>query len=90
MNDILADIDRSNIIAYIDRYFDRRQSIGLNCLIFLSLREQTTIAHQLKEWGFTDISEQVITWIDALDEDSQILLATDIAAGLLEELVNER
>ncbi|PHJ60248.1 hypothetical protein VF14_11575 [Nostoc linckia z18] len=89
MSNILSDINRSNIIAYIERSLDRRQVIGLNCLIFLALREQTTVAYQRQEWGFTDIPEEVIAWCDKLAEDDLIALAADIAAGLLEELVAE-
>ncbi|MEH2200947.1 hypothetical protein [Nostoc sp.] len=66
---------------------NRAQTTGLNCLIFLSLREQTTVAYQKKEWGFDDIPEQIITWCDSLEENDLIELATDIAIGLLEEII---
>ena len=36
------------------------QLTGLGCLVFLAIREKTTLEHQWKEWGFTDIPQQTI------------------------------
>jgi hypothetical protein len=85
-NTSLTDINQQDLIAHIEKTFNRAQATGLNCLIFLSLREQSTVAYQWDEWGFTDIPQQVITWCDQLEEDDLISLAAHIAAGLLEEL----
>ncbi|MFN6565440.1 MAG: hypothetical protein RMY28_037345 [Nostoc sp. ChiSLP01] len=76
------------IITYIEQNFNRTQATGLNCLIFLSLREQTTIAYQRIEWGFTDIPSSVIHKCDSLDESDLLELATEIARNLLDELIN--
>ncbi|MHC5853786.1 hypothetical protein [Nostoc sp.] len=83
----VADIKPSDIITHIEQNFNRTQATGLNCLIFLSLREQTTVAYQRKEWGFDDIPEHIIAWCDSLQEDGLIQLAEEITAGLLDEII---
>ena len=83
----LAEINRQNIVSYIERNFNRTQVTGLNCLIFLALREKSTIAYQKKEWGFEDLSEQIVSWCDSLGEIELIELGADIAASLLEEII---
>lgn len=85
-NTSLTDIiNRQNLVAHIEMNFTRAQATGLASLIFLSLREQTTLAYQWDEWGFTDIPQEFITWCDEqLEEDDLISLAADIAASLLE------
>ncbi len=75
------------IITYIEQNFNRAQATGLNCLIFLSLREETSVAYQQAEWGFNDIPEHIIAQCDSLEENDLIELATEIATGLLDELV---
>ncbi|MDM9582305.1 hypothetical protein [Nostoc sp. GT001] len=85
----VTEINRLDILAHIMGSFNRAQNTGLNCLIFLALREQTTIAYQKKEWGFEDIPQQIIVWCDSLEENDLIELGADIAAGLLEELVTD-
>jgi hypothetical protein len=85
----LTEIKRLKILARVMESFNRAQTTGLNCLIFLALREQTTIAYQKKEWGFEDIPQQIIVWCDSLEENDLIELGTDIAAGLLENLVTD-
>ncbi|MCC5626584.1 hypothetical protein, partial [Nostoc sp. CHAB 5715] len=71
----------------IEQNFDRTQTTGLNCLIFLALREKSTIAYQKKEWGFEDIPEQIIAWCDSLEEIELIELLADIAASLLDDII---
>ncbi|BBD66346.1 hypothetical protein NIES4072_63850 [Nostoc commune NIES-4072] len=83
----VTDINRLDIISHIEQNFNRTQATGLNCLIFLALREQTTIAYQKKEWGFEDIPEIIITWCDSLDEGERFELGADIAAFLLDEII---
>ncbi|MEH1862061.1 MAG: hypothetical protein V7L21_29575 [Nostoc sp.] len=83
----LTEINRLDIISHIEQNFNRTQTTGLNCLIFLALREKSTIAYQKKEWGFEDIPEQIITWCDSLEEIELIELGADIAAGLLDEII---
>jgi hypothetical protein len=83
----LTEIKPIDIIIHIEQNFNRTQATGLNCLIFLALREQTTIAYQRKEWGFEDIPEYIVSWCDSLEEDDLIQLAADIAAGLLDEII---
>ncbi|MEH2381125.1 MAG: hypothetical protein V7K27_19935 [Nostoc sp.] len=83
----ITDIKPPDIITHIEQNFSRTQATGLNCLIFLSLREQTTVAYQRKEWGFEDIPEQIITWCDSLKECELIQLAEEIASGLLDEII---
>ncbi len=83
----LTDISRQDIVAYIEESFNPAQAAGLNCLIFLSLREQSTVAYQWDEWGFTDIPQQVITWCDELKEHELRLLTVDIAIGLVKKFI---
>lgn len=83
----ITDIKPPDIITHIEQNFNRSQATGLNCLIFLSLREQTTVAYQKKEWGFEDIPEQIVTWCDSLEEGELIQLAEEITAGLLDEII---
>lgn len=75
------------IITHIEQNFNHAQATGLNCLIFLALREQTSVAYHWNEWGFADIPQQVIAWCDELQEDDLLDLTTQITVGLLEELV---
>ncbi|MBG1267757.1 hypothetical protein [Nostoc sp. WHI] len=90
MTNILTETNRLNIVAHVQKTFNRSQATGLNCLIFLALREQTTVKYQHEEWGFDDISEQIVTSCDQFDDDELIALAADIATGLLEELVADQ
>jgi hypothetical protein len=83
----LIEIKPIDIIIHIEQNFNRTQATGLNSLIFLALREQTTIAYQRKEWGFEDIPEYILGWCDSLEENDLIQLAADIAAGLLDEII---
>lgn len=83
----VTEINRLDIIAHIEQNFNRTQATGLNCLIFLALREQTTIAYQRKEWAFEDIPEQIIQACDSLEQTELIELSADIAAGLLDEII---
>jgi hypothetical protein len=81
----LTDTNPIDIITYLDQNFNYRQTTGLNALVLLALREQTTVGHQHKELGFEDIPEQVIAWCDCLNEDDLTQLATEIANGLWDE-----
>ncbi|MBG1268264.1 hypothetical protein [Nostoc sp. WHI] len=85
MTNSLTDIKPSDILDEMDGSFNRAQATGLNCLIFLALREQTTVAYQQKEWGFDDIPEQIITWCNALDDDDLLELAKQITENLLKD-----
>lgn len=58
------------------------QLAGLGTLIFLSIREKTTIAYQHKEWGFTDIPRETIDLIDQLTDTEQLQIANSIALAL--------
>ncbi|MEH2456553.1 hypothetical protein [Nostoc sp.] len=86
MTNSLTGIKAVNIIAHVQRNLNRAQATGLNCLIFLALREQTTIAYQRKEWAFEDIPEQIINWCDELSESDILVLASEIAIGLSDEI----
>ncbi|MEH2392588.1 MAG: hypothetical protein V7K21_13360 [Nostoc sp.] len=86
MPNSLTDVNPNDIITHVEQNFSRAQATGLNCLIFLALREQTSIAYQRKELGFEDIPEQVIAWCDGLEEDDLLDLAARITAGLLDNL----
>ncbi|MEH2307014.1 hypothetical protein [Nostoc sp.] len=81
----LTDIKPVDIITHIEQNFNRSQATGLNCLIFLALREQTSVAYQHKEYCFEDIPEQIIAWCDCMDEHDLVGLATEIANGLWDE-----
>ncbi|MDZ8135170.1 MAG: hypothetical protein RM049_07675 [Nostoc sp. DedQUE04] len=77
----------TEIITYIEQNFNRTQAIGLNSLIFLSLREDTSVGYQWKSWGFVDIPKQVIDWCGCMDEHDLIELATAIANCLIDGII---
>ncbi|PHK25675.1 hypothetical protein VF12_36770 [Nostoc linckia z15] len=52
----------AEIISDIANSLTRTQATGLNALIFLSLREETSVAYQHKEWGFLDIPGFIVAW----------------------------
>ncbi|ACC80333.1 hypothetical protein [Nostoc punctiforme] len=81
----LTDIKPVDIITHIEQNFNRAQATGLNSLIFLALREQTSIAYQHKEYCFEDIPEQIIAVCDSLDEYHLVFLGVEIASWLLGE-----
>ncbi|MEH2246388.1 hypothetical protein [Nostoc sp.] len=87
MSNSLTDMKRVNIITYIEQNFSRTQATDLNCLIFLSMREQTTVAFQHEELGFDDIPLRIVNWCDEQDEDVLLELATRITASLLDDLL---
>ncbi|MEH2193421.1 MAG: hypothetical protein V7K98_12390 [Nostoc sp.] len=82
----LTKMKRLEIIKY-SKNFDRAQSLGLNSLIFLALREQTSVAHQYEECGFQDIPEELIAGCDALENDELLDLAGEITFHLLGEKI---
>lgn len=61
------------------------QLTGLGCLVFLAIREKTTLHYQWKEWGFTDIPNETILELEMSDA-GLLELATAIATYLLEDL----
>ncbi|QLE41694.1 hypothetical protein FD723_15565 [Nostoc sp. C052] len=76
----------AEIITHIEQNLNRTQATGLNCLIFLALREGSDVAHHWNEWGFADIPQQVIVWCDELLEDELLNVATAIINGLLDDI----
>ncbi|MEH2357526.1 hypothetical protein [Nostoc sp.] len=80
----VTDIKASDIIAKIGG-FNRAQAIGLNCLIFLAVREQTTVTYQYEEHDFEDIPQQIVTLCDRLDDDALLDLAGQITFSLVTE-----
>ncbi len=81
----LTDINPVDIITHIKQNFNRDQAVGLNSLIFLALREDTSVACQWRSWGSEDIPDQVIGWCGRMDEHDLLELAASIANGLLDE-----
>lgn len=75
----------TEIITHIEQNFNRAQATGLNCLIFLALRENCDVVNHWNEWGFADIPQEVVSWCDELQEDELLGVATAITAGLLDE-----
>ncbi|MEH1849271.1 MAG: hypothetical protein V7L25_30955 [Nostoc sp.] len=80
----LTDINPIDIITRIGD-FNRTQAAGLNCLIFLSVRERTTIAYQHKECCFGDIPIDIVAMCDQLDDDALLDLAGRITLALIME-----
>lgn len=76
----------AHILEYTQQHLDRSQILGLQTLIYLSLREQTSIAYQHKEMGFTDIPLELATATDALSEEEQLYLAAQIADEIFEDI----
>jgi hypothetical protein len=80
-------IQALDILLYTQHHFDRAKILGFQTLIYLSLREQTSIAHQHKEMGFADIPLDIVLSTDCLDEDEQLYLAAQIADEIFESAV---
>jgi len=78
----------TGIITYIEQHFNRQQATGLNSLIFLALREQTTVMHQRKKLGFDDIPVPIASWCDELPDQYLLQVATAIITVLLDEITN--
>lgn len=85
----MDEMNVTEIITYIEQNFNRTQATGLNSLIFLALREQTTVLHQKKEWGFDDIPVSIARWCDKLPDQYLLAIATAINTHLLDELTND-
>ncbi|WP_445626445.1 hypothetical protein [Nostoc sp. DSM 114167] len=73
-----------DIIARIGD-FNRTQATGLNVLIFLAVREQTTVTYQYEEIGYDDIPQQIVNLCDRLDDDDLLDLAGRITLALIAE-----
>lgn len=62
------------------------QLSGLATLIFLSIREKTSIAYQWKEWGFTDISHETIQefqrYFDQLTNTEMLQIVNSITSSI--------
>ncbi|MEH1852670.1 MAG: hypothetical protein V7L11_13645 [Nostoc sp.] len=83
----LTEIKPADIITHIEQNFNRSQATGLNSLIFLALREDTSVAYQWRSWGFEDIPKQVIDWCGCMDEHDLIELALSITNCLYDEIL---
>ena len=82
----VTDIKPGDIIAQIGD-FNRAQAASLNCLIFMAVREETTVTCQYEEIGFEDIPERIVTLCDLLDDDELLGLAGQITLSLIAETV---
>ncbi|PHM11649.1 hypothetical protein [Nostoc sp. 'Peltigera malacea cyanobiont' DB3992] len=82
----LTDIKPVDIITHVEQNFNRSQATGLNALIVLALREQTSVAYQHKEYCFEDIPEQIVAVCDSLDEYHLLFLVVEITSWLLGEV----
>lgn len=82
----VTDIKPVDIITHVEQNFNRSQATGLNALIVLALREQTSVAYQHKEYCFEDIPEQIIAVCDSLDEYHLLFLVVEITSWLLGEV----
>lgn len=76
--------DQFDIYQYMSE-IDRPKVYGLQALIYMSLREQTSIAYQHEELNFSDIPPEVISRVDELSEEEQLYLAAQIADDIFEE-----
>lgn len=66
------------------------QLTGLCCLTFQAIHEKTTLEHQWKHWGFSDIPHQTILDCE-LDEAGFLELANTASVYILEDLTtNEK
>jgi hypothetical protein len=76
----------ADIIIHIEQNFNRSQATGLNALIFLALREDTSVAYQWRSHSFEDIPDQIIGWCGCINKRHLAELATVIANGLRDEI----
>lgn len=70
-------------------HMNRTQLSGLGCLVFLAIREKSTLEYQWKEWGFEDISLETILEFE-LEDEELMELASAIAVYVLEDLTIEK
>ncbi|MEH2287187.1 hypothetical protein [Nostoc sp.] len=84
MTNSLTEAKLIDIITRIGN-FDRAQAAGLNCLIFLAVREETTVTYQYEEIGFDDIPKEIVRLCDRLDDDDLLDLAGRITLALIME-----
>ncbi|MEH1797395.1 hypothetical protein [Nostoc sp.] len=82
----ITDMKPPDIITHIEQNFNRAQATGLNALIFLALREDTSVAYQWRSHVFEDIPDQIIGWCGCMDKHDLVELATAIANGLLDDI----
>ncbi|MBK1987271.1 hypothetical protein A0J48_006935 [Sphaerospermopsis aphanizomenoides BCCUSP55] len=78
------------LAGQIDAWLSSTTITGLVALLNISYREQTNLSHQVKEWGFDDISQHVIEMVDDLSGEEYLELAYYLSATLIEHLVIER
>ncbi len=84
MTNSLTDIKPDDIITRIGN-FNRTQATGLNVLIFLAVREQTTVTYQHEEIGYDDIPLEIVNLCDRLDDYDLLDLAGRITFALIAE-----
>lgn len=76
----------ADILEYAQK-LEHSQVLGFQTLIYLAAREQTSIAYQHKEMGFSDIPLNLILSTDALSEEEQLYLAAQLADEIFEDSV---
>lgn len=64
-----------------------KQKLGLITLITLSLRENTSIYYQKKEWGYYDVPLPIVTRLDELGASEQLTIASEITAYIRDEKI---
>lgn len=78
------------LAAQIDSWLSKTTISGLVALLNISYREQTNLSHQIKEWGFDDISERVIDLVDDFSGEEYLELAYYLSGALIEQLVIDK
>jgi hypothetical protein len=67
----------------------RSSAVGLMSLLCLAIREQTDLADQMDEWGFTDIPQDLILELNELDDIGYLEVCGQIATIQLENKAND-
>lgn len=61
------------------------QLAGLGALVYLAIREETTVLYQFEEWGFDDVPQEIVAYCD-FSEVPLEHIAFEIAVYVLQDL----
>ncbi|BAZ29969.1 hypothetical protein NIES4074_24170 [Cylindrospermum sp. NIES-4074] len=75
----------TEIIEKIDPLLSKDVELALLALLTISIREQTCLTRQIKEFGFTDIPAEIPLLVDNLTDLDYLEICCHISQGLLND-----
>lgn len=75
----------TEVIEKIDPLLSKESALGLLALLAIAIREQTCLTRQIKNFGFTDISEEIPPLLDDLSDLDYLEICCHISQGLLND-----